>query len=47
MRDPHVEGAVIFGRGRFNCGILISPKEKFAFDPKDEQKLATYRTLIW
>ena len=46
-QDPHVKGAVIFGRGRFYCGVLIEPKEEFEFDPSDENKLAEFRSLIW
>jgi hypothetical protein len=37
--------AVYFGRGRFNNGVLIQPKE--AFDAKDEAKLAAFRNKIW
>ncbi len=37
----------MFGRGRFQNGVLIDPKPQFAFDPKDEVKLESFRTLIW
>ncbi len=37
-QDPHVLSAVMFGRGRFQNGVLIDPKPEFAFDPKDEAK---------
>ena len=47
MTDPHVSGAIMFGRGRFNVGVLIAPAEEFAFDPRDEKKLSEYRNLIW
>ena len=47
MGDPHVGGAIMFGRSRFNVGVLISPKEQYAFDPKEEKKLAEFRALIW
>ena len=36
----------MFGRGRFQNGVLIDPKPQFAFDPKDEAKLENFRTLI-
>jgi len=45
--DPHVESAVMFGRGRFNPGVIIDPKPKFAFDPEDQEKLAEFRNRIW
>ena len=35
----------MFGRGRFQNGILIQPKE--VFDPSDEVKLEEYRNKIW
>ena len=37
----------MFGRGRFQNGVLIDPKPQFAFDPKDEAKLEAFRELIW
>lgn len=37
----------MFGRGRFQNGVLIDSKPQFAFDPKDEAKLENFRTLIW
>jgi hypothetical protein len=37
----------MFGRGRFQNGVLIDPKPQFAFDPKDEAKLENFRKLIW
>ncbi|KAI5121945.1 hypothetical protein M0805_002017 [Coniferiporia weirii] len=46
-RDPFVHGAVIFGRGRFHCGILVQPKVPFAFDPSDMKKVVEFRNLIW
>ncbi|TCD70281.1 putative NRPS-like protein biosynthetic cluster [Steccherinum ochraceum] len=46
-QDPHVERVVMFGRGRFNAGILVDPKPAYKFDPKDEKKLAEFRNLIW
>ncbi|KAK6966634.1 acetyl-CoA synthetase-like protein [Favolaschia claudopus] len=46
-QDPHVQSAVMFGRGRFQAGILVEPNASFKFDPADEVKLAEYRNLIW
>jgi hypothetical protein len=37
----------MFGRGRFQNGVLIDPKPQFAFDPTDEAKLEEFRNLIW
>ncbi|GJE93533.1 acetyl-CoA synthetase-like protein [Phanerochaete sordida] len=46
-QDPHVHAAVMFGRGRFNAGILIDPKPAFRLDPADREKLAEFRNKIW
>ncbi|KAI0685536.1 acetyl-CoA synthetase-like protein [Cerioporus squamosus] len=44
-QDPHVQAAVMFGRGRFQNGVIIQPKEPF--DPADEAKLEAFRNQIW
>ncbi|KAF4618234.1 hypothetical protein D9613_011556 [Agrocybe pediades] len=46
-QDPHVQASVMFGRGRFNAGLLVEPKIEFRFDPSDEAKLADFRNKIW
>ena len=45
--DPHVKSAVMFGRGRFNPGVIIDPKPEFAFDPEDQEKLEEFRNKVW
>ena len=45
--DPHIKSAVMFGRGRFNPGVIIEPKSEFNFDPEDQEKLAEFRNVIW
>ncbi|RPD77318.1 acetyl-CoA synthetase-like protein [Lentinus tigrinus ALCF2SS1-7] len=45
LQDPHVSACLMFGRGRFQNGVLIQPKEPF--DPSDEVKLEEYRNSIW
>ena len=47
MRDTHVASAIMFGRGRFQNGVLVEPKKEFAFNPRDEVKLAEFRNIIW
>lgn len=46
-QDPHVLSSVMFGRGRFQAGVLVDPKPQFKFDPADEVKLADFRNKIW
>ncbi|KAL0578153.1 hypothetical protein V5O48_003858 [Marasmius crinis-equi] len=46
-QDVHVGGAVMFGEGQFNAGVLIEPKLAFRFDPVEQTKLAVFRNLIW
>ncbi|KAF8905645.1 hypothetical protein CPB85DRAFT_1315335 [Mucidula mucida] len=45
--DPHVTASVMFGRGKFQNGILVQLKPEFAFDPQDEESIVKYRSLIW
>ncbi|KAI0739414.1 acetyl-CoA synthetase-like protein [Daedaleopsis nitida] len=45
--DPFVKSSVMFGRGKFQNGVLIEPIEEFAFDPSDVKKLEAYRNKIW
>lgn len=37
----------MFGRGRFQNGILVQLKPQFAFDPQDDASVIKYRSLIW
>lgn len=37
----------MFGRGRFQAGVLIEPKPEYAFDPSDPEKLASFRNAVW
>ncbi len=45
--DPHVKCSLMFGRGKFQNGLLIEPTEDYAFDPSDVKKLEVYRNKIW
>ena len=46
-QDKHVQAAVMFGRGRFNAGVVIDPKPDFKFDPVDVDALTDFRQKIW
>ncbi|KAH9841046.1 uncharacterized protein C8Q71DRAFT_890574 [Rhodofomes roseus] len=46
-QDPHVLASVMFGRGRFQAGILVDPRPQHRVDPADETKLAEFRNMIW
>ncbi|KAK0230499.1 hypothetical protein IW262DRAFT_1291609 [Armillaria fumosa] len=46
-QDPHVSGAVVFGRGRHQIGVLVEPNPRFSFDPANGCKLAEFKNLIW
>lgn len=46
-QDLHIKCAVIFGRGKFNTGVVIDPAPQYAFDPSDKEKLSEFRNLIW
>ncbi|KAI0632701.1 acetyl-CoA synthetase-like protein [Trametes polyzona] len=45
LQDPHVHAALMFGRGRFQNGVIIQPKE--LFDPSDDAALEAFRNVIW
>ncbi|KAF7761593.1 hypothetical protein Agabi119p4_9585 [Agaricus bisporus var. burnettii] len=45
LEDKSIFAAIMFGRGRFQNGVLLQPVEPF--DPADEMKLAAFRNLIW
>ncbi|KAF9803969.1 hypothetical protein IEO21_09507 [Rhodonia placenta] len=45
--DRHVRASVMFGRGRFQVGILIEPQPGFVLDPSDEGSLTSFRNKIW
>ena len=47
MSSGMVTGAVMFGRGRNQSGILIEPHPDYAVDPKDEIAIAGFRNKIW
>ncbi|TCD61298.1 putative NRPS-like protein biosynthetic cluster [Steccherinum ochraceum] len=46
-QDPRVRSSLMFGRGKFNAGILVDPRPEYAFDPVDEAKLVQFRNDIW
>ncbi|KAF8879343.1 acetyl-CoA synthetase-like protein [Mucidula mucida] len=46
-QDPYVAAALMFGRGRFQNGILIQLKPQFMFEVGDEGSIVKYRSLIW
>ena len=46
-QDPHIQSAVMFGRGKFNAGVLIDPAPAFKFDPCNTTALVEFRRKIW
>ena len=43
--DPLVKSSVMFGRGKFQNGVIIEPAEPF--EQTDSEKLAKFRNDIW
>lgn len=37
----------MFGRGRFQNGVIIEPTREFTLDPQDQKQVAEFRNLIW
>ncbi|KAF9465931.1 hypothetical protein BDZ94DRAFT_1158916 [Collybia nuda] len=46
-RHPAIFCTIIFGRGRFQAGVLVEPNIGYKFDPNDLERLAEFRNLIW
>lgn len=46
-QDPYIASAVIFGRGRFNAGVIIDLKPEFKFNPENLSDLAQWRNTVW
>lgn len=46
-QDPYIAAAVMFGRGKFQPGVLIDPKPEYKFDPNDIAKLEAFRNAVW
>ena len=47
MAHPAVTGAVMFGRGRHQCGVLIEIGPEYEVDRRDPASLERLRELIW
>lgn len=47
VQDPHVQSAIMFGRGRLQSGILIEPKKEFSVDVNDPRALEAFKNKIW
>ncbi|SJL14871.1 uncharacterized protein ARMOST_18346 [Armillaria ostoyae] len=45
--DKRVAAALMFGRSKFQPGVLILPTPEEAFEPSDTARLAEYRASIW
>ncbi|KAL4257534.1 Adenylate-forming Reductase [Pleurotus pulmonarius] len=46
-RSPAVHCGLVFGRGRFQAGILIEPHPNYVFNPEDLDQLYSFRDAIW
>lgn len=44
---PFVNGAIMFGRGRNQAGLLIEPRAEDVINPKDENAIIAFRNKIW
>ncbi|KAK0190058.1 hypothetical protein F5146DRAFT_1139593 [Armillaria mellea] len=45
--DKRIAAAVMFGRSKFQPGVLVSPAPGYEFDPTNEKDLADFRASIW
>lgn len=47
IASPLLQGAVIFGRGRNQVGVLIEPRPEHIVDVMDDNAVAVFRNEIW
>ncbi|KAF5379548.1 hypothetical protein D9757_009277 [Collybiopsis confluens] len=47
QRDPRIKVALMFGRSKFQPGVLIVPSDEFAFNSSDLTRVAEFREAIW
>ena len=47
IHDPHVQSAIMFGRGRLQTGILIEPRKECSVDVNDLHALENFKNTIW
>ena len=45
--SPLANGAVVFGRGRDECGVLIEPSDQLIVDTQDPASVIEFRNRIW
>jgi hypothetical protein len=45
--SPYISGAVMFGRARFQTGVLIAPSSEHKFGTTDVERTKEYINLIW
>ncbi|KAK0463111.1 uncharacterized protein EV420DRAFT_1618923 [Desarmillaria tabescens] len=46
-KNPRVSSSIMFGRGRFHAGVIITPAPEEQVSPNDENWLSRYRNAIW
>lgn len=46
-QDPSIKASVMFGRGKYNAGVIVDPASTCVFDPADVKVLAAFRQKIW
>ena len=45
--DPRVKASLMFGRGKFQNGVLVEPATDSALDPNDMAQVEAFRNKIW
>ncbi|KAK0497789.1 hypothetical protein EDD18DRAFT_1159316 [Armillaria luteobubalina] len=46
-KDPKISSAIMFGRGRFHGGVIVTPVTEELVLPNDDEWLSRYRNAIW
>ncbi|KIK65188.1 hypothetical protein GYMLUDRAFT_258645 [Collybiopsis luxurians FD-317 M1] len=47
QHDSKIKAALMFGHGKFQCGVLIDPSDRLSFNTDSPKELAEFRNLIW
>ena len=46
-QDPHIQAAVMFGRGRFQNGIIVEPSAEYTLDLRNDSQVEKFKDAIW
>ncbi|KAF5361117.1 hypothetical protein D9758_009087 [Tetrapyrgos nigripes] len=45
--DPNVQASIMFGRTRFNAGVILMPAPSVKVEVSNEEEVASFRNKVW